>query len=136
MAKAIKKVNKLPKGFRRSPGATARAPKGYYHADNGESYFSGKRKHILVKERYAKTPKEMTKKELAEELYVSYVQTGSTPIGRKTPLTKQEFIKRHLKGAGGVKGFSKPQLEQMVTRERNGTGIYARQINKGVRPSK
>ena len=60
----------------------------------------------------------MNKKELAEALYAEKKRIGAnlTPIGRKTPLTKQEFIKRHLNGVGGVKGFKKSELEQLLER--------------------
>lgn len=132
-SKKVKTVNKLPKGYRRTPGAAGRAPKGTYWADNGQSYFSGKHKHVLVRENWAKTPQQMTRKELAEELYTSYAQTGNTTVGGRK-LTKQEFVKRYLNGIGYAKGFSKPELEQLVTRERNGTGTYARQLNKHVKP--
>lgn len=44
----------------------------------------------------------MTRKELASELYDLKKKTGVnlTPIGRKTPLTRQEFTKRYLNGVG------------------------------------
>ena len=133
MANSIRKVNKLPKGFKKNYRIQT-APLGYYGADNGESYFSGRRQTVFVKERWAKTPQEMTKKELAQELYTHYRRTGSTPIGSKEPLTEKEFVRRHLKGIGGVRGFSKSELEQMVTRERNGTGTYHKRSTKHIKP--
>lgn len=45
---SVKVVKKIPKGFRKTIGATT-APNGFELFDNGESLFSGKRKHVLVK---------------------------------------------------------------------------------------
>lgn len=63
----------------------------------------------------------MTKKELAEALYTEKKRTGAciTPIGRKTPLTKQEFVKRYLSGVGGTMGFKKNELEYLLTKEKS-----------------
>lgn len=62
----------------------------------------------------------MTKKELAEALYAEKKRTGAciTPIGRKTPLTKQEFVKRYLGGVGGTMGFKKNELEYLLAKEK------------------
>lgn len=62
----------------------------------------------------------MTKKELAEALYAEKKRTGAciTPIGRKTPLTKQEFVKRYLNGVGGTTGFKKDALEFLLKKEK------------------
>ena len=43
----IKKLNSIPRGFRKTRGAVA--PIGYAWYNNGESRFSGKRKIVLVK---------------------------------------------------------------------------------------
>ena len=58
----------------------------------------------------------LTRKELAEELYKAKKQLGEniTPIGRTTPLTKQEFTKRYLNGVGGTKGFKKDKLKSLL----------------------
>ena len=64
----------------------------------------------------------MTKKELAEALYDEKKRTGEyeymIPIGRKTPLTKQEFVKRYLHGIGGINGFNKDALEYLLANEK------------------
>ena len=44
----VKKLNKAPKGFRKTIGATT-APREFEWFNNGESRFSGKRKIVLVK---------------------------------------------------------------------------------------
>lgn len=58
----------------------------------------------------------MTKKELAEQIYAEKKRIGAniTPIGRKIPLTKQEFVYRYLNGVGGTKGFTKNELESLL----------------------
>lgn len=58
----------------------------------------------------------LTRKELAEELYKAKKHLGEniTPIGRTTPLTKQEFTKRYLNGIGGTKGFKKDELKSLL----------------------
>ncbi len=58
----------------------------------------------------------MTRKELAEQIYVEKKRIGAniTPIGRKTPLSKQEFVHRYLNGVGGTKGFKKEELESLL----------------------
>lgn len=63
----------------------------------------------------------MTKKELAEALYAEKKRTGAciTPIGRKTPLNKQEFVKRYLNGVGASKGFKKDALEYLLAKEKS-----------------
>jgi len=43
-----KKINKKPRGWIKTRGATT-APKGYYWVSNGKSRFSGERKIALVK---------------------------------------------------------------------------------------
>lgn len=60
----------------------------------------------------------MTRKELAEEIYKHKKRIGAniTPIGRKTPLTKQEFVHRYLNGVGGSKGFKKEELQSILSR--------------------
>lgn len=62
----------------------------------------------------------MTRKELAEQIYAEKKRQGvqMIPIGRKTPLTKQEFVKRYLNGIGGTKGFKKQELESLLETER------------------
>lgn len=58
----------------------------------------------------------MTRKELAEQIYVEKKRIGAniTSIGRKTPLSKQEFVHRYLNGVGGTKGFKKEELESLL----------------------
>jgi len=46
----VRKLNKKPKGWVKTRGATT-APKGYYWVSNGKSRFSGKRKIALVKKK-------------------------------------------------------------------------------------
>lgn len=60
----------------------------------------------------------MTRKELAEQIYAEKKRTGAniTPIGRKTPLSKQEFVHRYLNGVGASKGFKKSELESLLER--------------------
>ncbi len=61
----------------------------------------------------------MTRKEIAEELYYThYLPSGTTPIGRHTPLSKNEFVQRYLRGIGGTKGFSKDALISLATQAR------------------
>lgn len=57
----------------------------------------------------------MTRTELASELYDKKRALGEqlTPIGRKTPLTREEFTKRYLNGIGGTSGFKKAELIQL-----------------------
>ena len=43
----VKKLNSIPKGFRKTRGAVA--PIGYAWYNNGKSRFSGERKIVLVK---------------------------------------------------------------------------------------
>ena len=60
----------------------------------------------------------MTRKELAEQIYAHKIRTGAciTPVGRKTPLTKREFVHRYLNGVGASKGFKKAELESILSR--------------------
>ena len=60
----------------------------------------------------------MTRKELAEQIYAHKIRTGETitPIGRKTPLSKQEFVHRYLNGVGASKGFKKAELQSILSR--------------------
>lgn len=58
----------------------------------------------------------LTRKQLAEHLYYFYRQEGTTPIGRKTPLTLKEFTHRYLNGCGAAKGFKKDELISLYTR--------------------
>ena len=60
----------------------------------------------------------MTKKELAEQIYAHKIRTGAciTPVGRKTPLSKKEFVHRYLNGVGGTKGFKKNELQSILSR--------------------
>lgn len=67
---------------------------------------------------FSKTFEKMTKKELCENLYDAKRKLGEKliPIGRKTPLTKQEFTKRYINGVGGTNGFKKSELIQLNER--------------------
>ncbi len=49
MVERRKKLNKLPKGWVKTKGATT-APNGYYWANNGKSRFKPGRKNALIKE--------------------------------------------------------------------------------------
>lgn len=61
----------------------------------------------------------MTRKELAIELRNQKLKNGTLPnvIGRKTPLTEKEFVKRYLNGVGGAPGFKKEELKSLLQRE-------------------
>lgn len=58
----------------------------------------------------------MTRKELAETLYELKKDNLPNVIGLNRPLTKKEFVYRHLNGCGCAKGFSKEALESLVER--------------------
>lgn len=67
--------------------------------------------------------KKKTKKELSQELYKYYLRgikdgTRQTPIGRKTPLTEQEFCKRYMYGVGASSGFDRDGLEYLLETEK------------------
>lgn len=70
----------------------------------------------------------MNKKELAEALYAEKKRIGAnlTPVGRKTPLTKQEFVKRYVNGVGGVSGFKKSELEYLLEKAKKQKPIRSR----------
>lgn len=74
----------------------------------------------------------MTKKELAEALYAEKKRTGAciTPVGRKTPLTKQEFVKRYLHGVGSAKGFNKDALEYLLENEKSKPTAKTKSVKK------
>lgn len=58
----------------------------------------------------------MTRKELAETLYELKKDNLPNVIGLNRPLTKKEFVYRHLNGCGAVRGFSKEELQGLVER--------------------
>lgn len=61
----------------------------------------------------------MTRKEIAEELYYTYyLPSGLTPIGRRTPLSKNEYVRRCLRGVGGATGFLKEELISLASQAR------------------
>lgn len=63
--------------------------------------------------------KNMTRKEIAEELYYTdYLPSGRIPIGSRTPLSKNEFVHRYLYGIGGTKGSSKEELIYLASQAR------------------
>lgn len=74
----------------------------------------------------------MTRKEIAEKLYDEKKRTGAriTPIGRNTPLSKQEFVKRYLNGVGGIKGFKKEELQYLLEKESKKPTQRIKQNNK------
>ena len=53
----------------------------------------------------------MTRKELASAIYETEVK-----LGYKLHCDKKEFVKRHLNGIGGVKGFKKDELQSILNR--------------------
>ena len=53
----------------------------------------------------------MTRKDLASAIYDTEVK-----LGYKLHCDKKEFVKRHLNGVGGVKGFKKDELQSMLNR--------------------
>ena len=59
----------------------------------------------------------LTRKELCCELYKYYLLEGTTPIGRKKPLTLKEFIHRYLNGIGACRGFKKDALIGLLERK-------------------
>lgn len=75
-----------------------------------------KNSHRLELVENSNKTKKITRKELAEQIYAEKKRIGATitPIGRKTPLSKQEFVHRYLNGVGGTKGFKKAELESLL----------------------
>ena len=53
----------------------------------------------------------MTRKELASAIYDTEVK-----LGYKLHCDKNEFVKRHLNGIGGAKGFKKDELQSILDR--------------------
>ena len=53
----------------------------------------------------------MTRKELASAIYDTEVK-----LGYKLHCDKKEFVKRHLNGIGGAKGFKKDELQSILDR--------------------
>lgn len=53
----------------------------------------------------------MTRKDLAGAIYDTEVK-----LGYNLHCDKNEFVKRHLNGIGGVKGFKKDELQSMLNR--------------------
>ena len=53
----------------------------------------------------------MTRKELATAIYDTEVK-----LGYKLHCDKKEFVKRHLNGIGGAKGFKKDELQSILNR--------------------
>ena len=50
----------------------------------------------------------MTRKDLAAAIYDTEVK-----LGYKLHCDKKEFVKRHLNGIGGAKGFKKDELQSI-----------------------
>lgn len=75
---------------------------------------------------FSKNFKKMTKRELCENLYYTKRKLGEDliPIGRKTSLTKQEFVKRYVNGVGGTNGFKKSELIEL-------NEIYVSKLGRG-----
>ena len=79
-------------------------------------------KGLIIK----KNLKDMTRKELCNELYELYSKDGLDPNGKNIILTKNEFEKRYLKGA---KYKSKEDLTNLL-KKRNKTNNSKKEIKK------
>ena len=73
----------------------------------------------------------MTRKDLAAAIYDTEVK-----LGYKLHCDKKEFVKRHLNGIGGAKGFKKDELQSILDRRLEELEKKESKITKEVKGDK